>query len=109
MKRKVVIKLNVLNKKHPVNVFTREQMDEDIKSNERFGFSYLAYPWGDYNDDMKAALKDAGYKMAFSYGPFAYATRNDDQYAINRVKISGKIKLKDLIEIVNCRDEELMP
>ena len=52
---------------HPVDVFTKEEMVEDIKSNEKYGFTYLAYPWGDYNDDLKAALEENGYKMAFGY------------------------------------------
>lgn len=94
---------------HPVDVFTKEEMVEDIKSNEKYGFTYLAYPWGDYNDDLKAALKENGYKMAFGYRPFVYATRNDDQYAINRIRISGKCSMKDFKKIVNMKSEKHMP
>ena len=97
---------NKIDGKHPVKVLTYDQMMEDIKKNERCGFKYLAYPWGDHNDTIKKALKDSGYKMAFNYRPFYYATRDDDMYAINRIKISGKIKMKDFKRIVNLEDDE---
>ena len=92
--------------KHPVDVFTYDQMKEDIEKNEEFGFSYLAYPWGDYNDTMKQALEDCGYKMAFAYKPSYYATRGDDMYAVNRIKISGKMKMKKFKAIVNGKEED---
>ena len=96
--------------RHPVNVFTREEMVEDCKSNERFGFTYLAYPWGDYNEEFQEVLKENGYKLAFGYDdPFYYATRNDDPYAINRVRINGVCPLDDFIEIVNLRSEKHIP
>ena len=91
---------------HPADVFTKDEMVEDIRSNEKYGFTYLAYPWGDYNKNFQDALKENGYKMAFGYRPFIYATRNDDQYAINRIRISGNCKLKEFKEIVNCRSKE---
>ena len=92
--------------KHPVDVFTYEQMVEDIDKNAEYDFHYLAYPWGDYNDTIKKALADKGYKMAFNYGQNYYATRQDDQYAVNRIKISGKMKLKKFKKIVNQQSEE---
>ena len=51
-------------------------------------------------------FKDSGYKMAFSYRPFYYATRSDDQYAVNRIKIGGKMELKEFKKIVNGKDKE---
>ena len=42
-----------------------------------------------------------GYKMAFGYDdPFRYATRDDDQYAVNRVRINGICTLDDFKKIV---------
>lgn len=92
--------------KHPVDVFTYDQMIEDINKNAEFSYKYLAYPWGDFNETMQKALADSGYKMAFTYGNNYYATRNDDQYAVNRVKISGKMKLKKFKKIVNLKEKE---
>ena len=95
---------------HPVDVFTREEMTADCASNARFGFTYLAYPWGDYNAEFQDVLRENGYKMAFGYDdPFCYATRDDDQYAVNRVRISGTCTLGDFIKIVNLEDERRMP
>ena len=89
--------------KHPVDVFTYDQMKEDTEKNEPFGFSYLAYPWGDNNDTFRQVLADSGYKMAFGYKPYYYALRSDDQYAVNRIKISGKMKMDEFKKIVNGR------
>ena len=92
--------------KKPAVAFSYDQIMEDCQKNERFGFSYLAYPWGTYSDTMQKAVKDSGYKLAFTYRPFYYATRKDDPYAINRIKISGTISMDDYISIVNLEDEE---
>ena len=91
---------------HPVNVYTYDQMMEDTEKNAPYGFRYLAYPWGDNNETFRQVLADSGYKMAFGYRPFYYATRSDDQYAINRIKISGKMKMDKFKKIVNCKSEE---
>lgn len=86
--------------KKPAAVFTYDQIMEDISKNERFGYSYLAYPWGKYSDPFKEALKDSNYKMAFAYRPFYYALRTDDIYAVNRIKIGGRISLNTFADIV---------
>jgi hypothetical protein len=43
--------------------------------------------------------------MAFAYKPSQYATRDDDQYAISRIKISGKMKMKKFKKIVKGKFE----
>ena len=91
---------------HPVDVYTYDQMKEDTEKNAPFGFRYLAYPWGDNNDTFRQVLADCGYKMAFAYDPFYYATRSDDQYAVNRIKISGKMKMDKFKKIVNGKSED---
>ena len=95
-----------VNGKHPVDVYTYDQMKEDVDKMEKYGFRYLAYPWGDYNDTIKKVLADSGYKLAFDYNPFYYATRNDDRYAVNRIKISGKMKMKKFKKIVSGKHED---
>lgn len=91
---------------HPVDVFSYDQMKEDTDKNDAFGFRYLAYPWGDNNETFRKVLADSGYKMAFGYRPFYYATRSDDQYAVNRIKISGKMKMDEFKKIVNGESEK---
>lgn len=95
-----------INDEHPVDVFTYDQMKEDTEKNAAFGFRYLAYPWGDNNDTFRQVLADSGYKMAFAYRPFYYATRSDDQYAVNRIKISGKMEMDEFKKIVNGKSEK---
>lgn len=85
----------------PAKGFTYEEILADCQQNEKFGFKYLAYPWGTYTKKMQKALKATGYKMAFTYRPFYYATRQDDMYAVNRIKISGHIDMNEFIDIVN--------
>jgi peptidoglycan/xylan/chitin deacetylase (PgdA/CDA1 family) len=50
------------------------------------------YPFGQYNDNMKNALKECGYKLAFKYGPnkndYKKASRNDDAFEIPRLNVS---------------------
>ena len=95
-----------VNGKVPAKGFTYEQIVEDTKANDRFGFSYLAYPWGTHTEKMQKALKDCGYKMAFAYRPFYYATRNNDPFAIDRIKIRGAIPLEKFIRIVSGENEK---
>ena len=92
--------------KHPVDVYTYDQMIEDIDKMKPYGFNYLAYPWGDYNETMEKALEDSGYKMAFSYGDNYYAVRQDDQYAVHRIKISGKMDMDKFKKIVSLKSED---
>ncbi|MBQ6400859.1 MAG: polysaccharide deacetylase family protein [Firmicutes bacterium] len=97
---------NRVDGKKPAVSFSYDQIMEDCKKNEPFGFTYLAYPWGTYSDTMQQAVKDSGYKMAFAYRPFYYATRDDDTYAVNRIKINGDIPIEEFIEVVNGNAEK---
>lgn len=60
-----------------------DTFSEKIKKTE-----YLAYPFGDYNDNIKKTLKNKKYKLAFTFADNKKATRQDDDYAINRVNVS---------------------
>lgn len=96
---------NRVDGKKPALSFSYEQIMEDCEANAKFGFRYLAYPWGAYSDNMQKAVKDSGYRLAFSYGPYKYATRDDDPYAVSRIKVSGKIGMDSFIRIVSGEDE----
>lgn len=90
----------------PAESFTYEQIVDDCKKMQPYGFTYLAYPWGTYSDTMQKAIKDSGYKMAFAYDPFYYALRSDDTYAVNRIKISGGISMRDFKKIVKGKSKK---
>ena len=60
------------------------------KQYKRFGFEYLAYPYGNYNSEMIKAYKAEGsIKMAFTYGHNDYATRDQGIYKLRRIKIDA--------------------
>lgn len=92
---------NRVDGKKPAVSFSYEQIMADCEKNEPFGFRYLAYPWGTYSETMQQAVKDSGYLMAFTYNPFYYAQRTDDRYAVNRIKIPGKMSMDEFIRIVS--------
>ena len=90
----------------PVNKLTYEEMLEDFQKNEKFGFHYLAYPWGASNKDMRKAAKVSGYKLAFGYGPCRYARRTDNQFNIRRIKVSAYYSMDTFIKMVDGTWEE---
>ena len=61
----------------------------------------MAYPFGDYNENIKKLLEENGYKMAFRFTPSGYATRESDKYAIPRIKIDGTKSLNYLKNWLN--------
>lgn len=60
-----------------------------LRQKKLYGFEYLAYPFGTNTKRMRKAYKDAGIKMAFTYGNDKYATRKQNIYKIERIKISA--------------------
>lgn len=75
------------------------EQSEDILDNDLNQFKQFykdtdiyCYPFGQYNDKMKNALKKAGYKLAFRYGPnkkdYKKVSKNDDNYEIPRLNVS---------------------
>ena len=96
---------NRIKGEKPAESFSYEQIMDDCREMEQFEMNYLAYPWGTYSETMQKALKDSGYKIAFTYRPFFYSYRSDDPYAVNRVKISGLTTMEEFARIVNGEDE----
>ena len=89
------------NGKHAIKSKSIEELENDVKNNEKFGFSTMAYPFGDYNEKIEKILKDNNYKMAFRFSPSGYATRDSDFFAIPRIKIDGTKTLNDLKKWLN--------
>lgn len=61
----------------------------DIKMVKKFDKSikYYAYPFGIHNKEYEKALKDGGYKLAFTFGPYEFASRQCNDFAVPRVGI----------------------
>ena len=80
-----------------INLKTPDELKEDFeKLSEMFGFNILAYPYGVHNDNAKKILNETGYTLAFRFGPPEYANRNNDRYAVCRVKINSYMNVDDL-------------
>lgn len=77
-----------------------EVIEDASKMKEIIDSEYYAYPFGDYNNEYIRALKDSGYKMAFTFGPSEEHRKSDlkdDNYMIPRLNISNDMKLYKFI------------
>lgn len=72
---------------------TYEQIDLDAKKmKEIIDTKYIAYPFGDYNQEYIKALKDNGYELAFTFGPeYRKADISDNIFAVPRLSISNDV------------------
>ena len=77
------------NKKERVLNASQQEIYDDFENNKSFGFKYLAYPYGIYNDKIIKALKKYKYNLAFTFRVHECATRENNQYEIPRIKING--------------------
>ena len=75
---------------------------EDLKkSSESLNNSkYFAYPFYEYNDHAIAALKEAGFRMAFA-GAGRKVSRGENKYIVPRFGISNTDSLEKIKKIVN--------
>jgi peptidoglycan/xylan/chitin deacetylase (PgdA/CDA1 family)/gas vesicle protein len=94
------IKVDEITRIAKVHTLTEEEIDNDVKKTLKFGFKTMAYPFGEYNEVIQEKLKDNGYLLAFTFGghTYGYATRESDQYAINRIKIDGNDDLRSFVK-----------
>ena len=65
----------------------------------------FVYPGGRHSREVRAAVREAGYKVAFlSGGGVVEFTPQTDPYRLLRVHVSGHINVEALVEsIPNCR------
>ena len=79
-----------------------DKLDLDFKQNIPFDFTYIAYPYGYYNNDLIQAAKANGMGMGFAaaYHVNTCATRNDNRYAIPRVAINGQISFDQYVNLL---------
>lgn len=78
-----------------------DKIVEDVKtsSNTLGGATIFCYPFGQYNDLDKKALKDAGYKLAFTTEG-GRVQKGSDKYALPRVRVSKGTTIKEFKEMV---------
>ena len=80
---------------------TYEEVNNDIQLMSKIvETEYYAYPFGDYNNEYIKALKDNGYKMAFTFGPSREHRKvdlTDDNYKVPRLNISKDMPIYKFI------------
>ena len=64
-----------------------DMYDSDMKKVSELGYDirYYAYPFGHANDNYIRALKDNGYLMAFTFGPYDNVSKDSDIYKMPRL------------------------
>lgn len=81
-----------------INEVSKEQMKKDFSlfNNNITNTKFLAYPFGQYNEDLINAWKDSDGLLAFAYGPtrkdYRKASKNDDNFKIPRLNVSHGMK-----------------
>ena len=84
------------NKKHRIKSMSYQELENDVVLNEKYNFTTMAYPYGDFNPEIEEILERYNYLVAFRFGPSKHATRKSDRYAIPRIKINGDADLNTL-------------
>lgn len=78
------------------STFSIEELNKDFDNNSEYNFKYYAYPYGYYNSDILSVISNRkDIKMAFTFGNFNYATRLNNRYEIDRIKISGNTTFEE--------------
>ena len=88
-------------KRYRINTMTYKELQIDALKMKRIGFTTMAYPYGNFNKNVKEILKDMGYLMAFRFWPSQYASRNSDRFAIPRIKLNGDATIDTLKSWLN--------
>lgn len=87
----IVDKLNSMSEEDMENDFEamkqlRRKDFQELKQMKTF--EYVAYPFGLCNDDLVETLKEKGVKIGFVLLDNKKATRNDDDFRVNRINVS---------------------
>lgn len=90
-----------LHNQEDANSKNYDKYDNDMKIVSKFDkdVKYYAYPFGIRNEQYKKALKNNDYKLAFTFGPYDFASKKDNDYEIPRIGVFEstpfwKLKLK---------------
>ena len=88
---------NQTNDGSPIaSTYSIEDIEKDFDLNSKYNFKYFAYPYGYYNSDILSVISNRkDIKLAFSFGNFNYATRLNNRYEIDRIKVSANTSIKE--------------
>ncbi len=90
-----------MDEKHAIKEMSYEDIKKDFEKMKEFNFTTMAYPFGDFNDDIKSLLKEYDYLCAFRFAHSDYARRSNDRYEIYRIKMNDKADLSTLKKWLN--------
>ena len=69
---------------------------EHLETNPNYG-KFIAYPFGQYNEDLINSWESSDGLLAFAYGPtrkdYRKASRKDDNYKIPRLNVSHGMEI----------------
>lgn len=79
---------------------TKEMLEADFEAQSQYGFDYMAYPYGGYNDVMLEVIAGTDIKMAFTFKTSGYATRDYPVYEIPRLKVTAETSMEEFREMM---------
>lgn len=75
---------------YAVDLSTRQELQADFQQQQQItDCSYVAYPYGHYNDTIISVLKENGVKMAFGYHENRKARQDDNFYTMPRFSVNA--------------------
>lgn len=75
-------------------------LEDDFAAGDQYGFQYMAYPYGGFNDNMLQAVERSNIKMAFTFKTPNYATHRSSPYKIPRQKITAETSFEEFKKIM---------
>lgn len=90
---------DLIDGQNPINVLSYDKILGDVKKSKDFlnNTKFYAYPFGNKNETYEKAIKEAGYKAAFTFKDNRKAKKGDNLYAIPRIEIRGDVSLEGFI------------
>lgn len=82
-----------INDKFKIYCINKKEMENDFEHMEKYNCKYIAYPFGQFNEEFIEIAKKKGYKLGFTFGIYSKASRSDNPYEIHRLKVDGTMDL----------------
>jgi len=89
-----------INRTSVIYLLNMTELEEDIKNNRKFNFTYIAYPYGNYNYNFSYLLDKYNYSLGFIFTDKKFASRKNDRFRIPRIKINDTCTLNKLKKIL---------
>ncbi len=88
------------NGSEPWKTASLTELKNDFAAADRYGFKYMAYPYGGFNDNMLKAAEQSNIKMAFTFKTPNYATQRCSPYKVPRQKVTAETSFKEFKKIM---------